>query len=606
VLALGIAESVLHQLANLQQLAVISRTSSFTFGNRQQDAREIGRQLGARYLLEGSVQSDRKRMRVTTQLIDTKTGADVWSMRFDRLPGDIFEVQDEIALQVTRALELSLDAKERDRLTGQGTENLDAYLAFLQGRSLQASDRIVDTREAIENFERAIEIDPEFADAYVNLAAAKMFVAEFELTDDRRERFEVAHRESRELVERALALDPENGGAYLQRASLTYFDDLAAAERDYRKGIELSPNAAEGYAGLATVLYEDPARREEALALVERARRIDPLEPAYDVTKAVFLQYERGDPIGARKVLAGVLEKHPRYLPALVRSCEIDGLLLGRDARAIELCEQALRVDPLMEEARRLLIRAYLDVGDLPAAEDVAQSTRGDTAVPQTLIALKRDDLSAAAASAYEALARVTATPNNIGYMFVAIRLEARATGNTSRAIAAVTPVAGVTWDANGKPTLTDRSGLRDGAIALADLLLLAGEVDRGRRLLDEIIDRMHREVRVEGRPEFWYRRFHPVALALAGRGDEAIEMLDRCLAIGYCLDDWQYFFEVEPAFEPLRKDPRFEALHRKARSHAEAELRELTRMRREGLVPERPGMQPPPDESPRRLPDGS
>jgi hypothetical protein len=110
----------------------------------------------------------------------------------------------------------------------------------------------------------------------------------------------------------------------------------------------------------------------------------------------------------------------------------------------------------------------------------------------------------------------------------------------------------------------------------------------------------------VEGRPEFWYRRFHPVALALAGRGDEAIEMLDRCLAIGYCLDDWQYFFEVEPAFEPLRKDPRFEALHRKARSHAEAELRELTRMRREGLVPERPGMQPPPDESPRRLPDGS
>ncbi len=160
VLALGIAESVLHQLANLQKLEVISRTSSFAFGNRQQDAREIGKQLGARFLLEGSVQSDRARMRVTTQLIDTQTGADVWSMRFDRAPGDIFEVQDEIALQVTRALELSLDARERDRLTGQGTENLDAYLAFLQGRSLQANDRVVDMRDAIDHFERATKHRP--------------------------------------------------------------------------------------------------------------------------------------------------------------------------------------------------------------------------------------------------------------------------------------------------------------------------------------------------------------------------------------------------------------------------------------------------------------
>ena len=323
VLALGIAESVLHQLANLPKLEVISRTSSFAFGNKQQDAREIGKQLGARFLLEGSVQSDRARMRVTTQLIDTQTGADVWSMRFDRAPGDIFEVQDEIALQVTRALELSLDAKERDRLTGQGTENLDAYLAFLQGRSLQANDRVADTRDAIGHFERATRLDPEFANAYVSLADAKLFVAEYEVTDDRAERFEAALREGRELVQRALAIDPENGDAYLQRAHLTAYDDLSAAEADFRKGLALSPNSAEGYAGLATVLYADPARREEALQMLERARRIDPLEPGYDVMKAVFLLYERSDVSGADKLLSSVLERHPRYVPALLRQCEI-------------------------------------------------------------------------------------------------------------------------------------------------------------------------------------------------------------------------------------------------------------------------------------------
>src|SRR4030095_2872247 len=139
VLAMGIAESVLHQLGNLAELDVISRTSSFTFGEREADAKEIGRQLGARYLLEGSVQSDRTRMRVTTQLIDTQTGADVWSMRFDRPPGDIFEVQDEIAMQVTEALELSLDRDALERMTGQGTTNLKAYLEFVHGRALLAN-----------------------------------------------------------------------------------------------------------------------------------------------------------------------------------------------------------------------------------------------------------------------------------------------------------------------------------------------------------------------------------------------------------------------------------------------------------------------------------
>ena len=161
VLALGIAEAVLHQLANLAQLEVISRTSSFSFRDSTEDAREIGEKLGARYLLEGSVQSDRTRMRVTTQLIDTQSGADVWSMRFDRPPGDVFAVQDEIAMQVARALELSLDANAKDRLTGQGTSNLDAYLAFLQGRSLLANDRVVDMREAIAQFERSIDARPE-------------------------------------------------------------------------------------------------------------------------------------------------------------------------------------------------------------------------------------------------------------------------------------------------------------------------------------------------------------------------------------------------------------------------------------------------------------
>jgi len=594
VLALGIAESVLHQLANLQRLDVISRTSSFALGGRKQDAREIGRQLGARYLLEGSVQSDRTRMRVTTQLIDAETGADVWSMRFDRRPGDIFEVQDEIALQVTQALELSLDAKERDRLTGQGTENLDAYLAFLQGRRLQANDRVVDTRDAIGHFERAIRIDPKFAEAYVRLAAAKLFVAEYEVTDDRTVRFETALDEGRELVERALALDPENGDAYLQRGHLRYYDDLSAAEADYRRGLELSPNSAEGYSGLATVLYEDPARRGEVLVLLEKARKIDPLEPAYDVTKSVFLSYERSDPKAAAKLLHEVLEQHPRYSPALVRLCELETMLLGKHAAAIQHCEQALAVDPLLEEARRLLIKAYLDVEDLTAAQQLAEATRGDTAVPRALIGLYREDWEPAGEASYEALANRTTAPNNVATIFAAIRSYARASGDYARAIEAIETYSGVSWDEAGKPTLSmrDRSGMRDGSIALADMLLQAGEVDRGRALLAEIITTMRREVQVEGRSEFWHLRWHPVALALAGERDASIAMLERSFATGIAASQWWCFVEHEPAFDTLRQDPRFEGLRRKIRAQIAQQRNELERLRREGLVPERPGTQ--------------
>lgn len=116
VMSLGVPEAVLHQLANLSAVMVIARTSSFAYhGNR--DARTIGRELNARYLLEGSVQSASERLRVTARLIDTQSNADIWSMRFDRAREDVFALQDEIATQVARALELSLDGTSSGALT---------------------------------------------------------------------------------------------------------------------------------------------------------------------------------------------------------------------------------------------------------------------------------------------------------------------------------------------------------------------------------------------------------------------------------------------------------------------------------------------------------
>ena len=588
VLALGIAESVLHQLANLQQLDVISRTSSFTFGSRQQDAREIGRQLGARYLLEGSVQSDRKRMRVTTQLIDTETGADLWSMRFDRRPGDIFEIQDEIALQVTQALELALDPEARERMSGQGTENLEAYLAFLQGRARLATANVTESKAAIENFELALDLDPGFAAAYVKLAEAGLRAAEFEVTGDRADRFEMALRRAEDLVERALALDPENGDAYLQRGNLRYYDDLSAAEADYRRGLQLSPNSAEGYSGLATVLYQDPARRNEALALLDRARKLDPVEPGYDVLKAQFLMYERSDRQGANALLVDVLNRKPGYTPALARLAEVREMF-GEIAGQIRYCEEALAHDPLLEDTRRNLIAAYLDMGDRLAAEQLAGFAE-DPQSPRSLwILLEDQQWQAAGEVAYASLARGTDSPTSRAEHLQAVRRHARATGDFARAEAALTELSRVSWDANGAAVLPEDvpPASRDAAIGLADILVAGGQHKRARSLLATIIGRWRHEVGVLKRPELWYLGDHPIALALYGDREAALAMLERGVAhdrlMGRAL-----FRLTDPAYAALSAEPRFQAVVQTSRVLVEKQRRELDRLRADGLVPDR------------------
>jgi TolB-like protein len=588
VLASGIAESVLHQLANLSQLDVIARTSSFAFGDRKTDAREIGRQLGARYLLEGSVQSDRDRMRVTTQLIDTETGADVWSMRFDQAPGDIFEIQDEIAVQVTRALELSLAPDAMERMTGQGTENLEAYLAFLQGRALLATTRVADASKAIAHFEESVSLDPGFAAGYLGIAEAALFVAEYEVTDDRQSRFERARRRGETLVAKALTIDPANGDAYLQRAYLAAFEDLTTAETDYRRGLELSPNSAEGHAGLAAVLYATPARRDEALELLDRARKLDPLEPAYDVTKAVFLYDERSDVEGARELLDDVVARNPRYVPALARLCETNQLV-GDTANAVQYCEEALRLDPLLEDTRRFLILLYLQLGDPEVAEMLVEDTGDELTLRALPILLERRDWHRAGDVAYESLERRTASPFTRWFVCSAIRMHARATGDYRRAEAVLEGESGVRWDASGNAALPEEaSRVRDAAIALADVLLVSGQEQKGRKLLAAILDRMRHEVGELRRPEYWYFIFHPAALAMNGEDDAALAMLERAVARkSNVFVTWQ-LFEIEPAFAELRRHPRFQAVRAKVRTQNAGQRRELERLRAEGLVPDR------------------
>ncbi|HXS29562.1 MAG TPA: hypothetical protein VN755_01910, partial [Steroidobacteraceae bacterium] len=313
--------------------------------------------------------------------------------------------------------------------------------------------------------------------------------------------------------------------------------------------------------------------------------------PGHDVIKAQFLWLERADLQGANALLVDVLKRNPRYTPALAG---LGGLrpLMKQAANGIRYSEQALALDPSLEWTRRALIRVYLDLGDLPAARQLLDDEGSEGSLRQLALLMHEGDWQQAGELAYESLARdsISGISGTDMVMIVsAIRMHARATDEFERARAALEEASGVSWDSAGRVTLPQEgSPVRAAAIGLADVLLASGQERQGRQLLATILARMRLEVGEQGRPEFWYRTYHPTALALSGQNDAALAMIGRSIASGSGLLHWRYCFESDPAYGPLRQDPRFQATLRTVHAYVEAQRRELDRMRAEGLVPDR------------------
>ncbi len=195
------------------------------------------------------------------------------------------------------------------------------------------ASRLADLPAAIQSLAAAIRQDPQFAAAYVLLARARVELAERESPEGANAGLAEAVENALQLLDTAIELEPANGEAYVERGYLKAFYDIAAADADFRRGIELAPNSSRGYEGLAAVLFQSVARRREALAMLEKARKLNPLEPRLDVVKATYLGYGPGDAEQATRLLQQVLERDPLYLPALLRLAEFRWSLQGRNSR---------------------------------------------------------------------------------------------------------------------------------------------------------------------------------------------------------------------------------------------------------------------------------
>jgi TolB-like protein/Tfp pilus assembly protein PilF len=579
----GLAEELLNLLSKVPGLQVAARTSAFSFKGHAVDVPTIGRQLMVAHVLEGSVRKVGNHLRVTAQLERADNGYQIWSETYDRELGDVFKIQDDISAAVVKALKVSLLGAAAPRSTT--TQTPDAYLVFLQGRAKMATERLADMKEAAADFARVIKLDPNYGPAYVELAAAKLRLAEFELTDKRQATFDAASEESKLLLEQALALDPRNAQAYIERGHLRAFSDLAGAEKDYRRGIELNPNSARGYGALATLLYEDPRRRDEALAMITRAHQLDPLEPEYDVLKAMILFYGRSDARDADALLTGVVAHHPAYLPALLRLGDFK-IGIGHLAEAAMYDEQVLKLDPLNEWARRTLIRVYTDLGDLVAANQVADEAPHRLPIQRLQIVMHEGDWRQAAQLSYAALDDATMMPITEPWAIFSMRMDARKSGDFTRARAALEKMSGVTWSAGGVPTLPTQLGIATSAVALGDLLIASGERAKGQRLLRASLADMNYVIHDLKRGEIWYVSDQAIALALLGDRKGSLTALRKVVGNGSFNVLWP--IEIDPALSPMRADPEFQAVFHDIGQVYVRERRLLDQLRAAGRIPAR------------------
>jgi TolB-like protein/Tfp pilus assembly protein PilF len=338
----GITEDITADLSKISSLFVIARNSAFTYKGKAVKMQDVSREMGVRYVLEGSVRKAGDQVRVTTQLIDATTGGHLWSERYDRPFSDIFALQDEIRQKIVFALKVKLTPEEQERFQYAPTNDLEAYDFYLRGREsfLRAlyEGKKEANAQARQMFEKAVELDPQYAGAYAGLGMT--YWTEWVQYGGSEQTLEQAFA----LAQKAVALDDSVpmahvalGFVYLRQK---HHDQ---AQTEMERAITLNPNFATGYQGLSFVL-QGSGKPQEAIAVAAQAVRLDPQHlPVLNALGQAYVsagQYEE-----AIAIFKKILARNPDHLGAH-SGLAIVYSELGKEEEARAAGAEILRINP--------------------------------------------------------------------------------------------------------------------------------------------------------------------------------------------------------------------------------------------------------------------
>ncbi len=368
----GISEELLNALAKVPELKVAGRTSSFSYKGKNEDLRTIGEQLGVATVLEGSVRKANDRVRVTAQLVKTSDGFHLWSETYDYELDDIFKVQDEIAAAVVTELKGRLLGQTIAPTPESRKTDGNTYAYYLQGREALHERRKETIVRSEALFKQALELDPDYAPAWVGLAESYML----QHINHKLMPLEEAEAKADEAIERALALDPDSAEAYaalgLTRMEAKRYEEAKAA---FERSLEINPNYAEAlhWSGLLHRWTGDPdtARRQ-----LRRSVELDPLHRVARTNYADLL-LSTGDFEQAKTFIESSIRIAPDYAGNQKLLAGISWLgPMPRPGEALGYVEQAIVRDPEDDDLRHFKIGILLEMDDVEGARSALEEFR--------------------------------------------------------------------------------------------------------------------------------------------------------------------------------------------------------------------------------------
>jgi adenylate cyclase len=361
----GMTEDIITDLSKVSALFVIARNSSFSYKGRSVKVQEIGRDLGVRFVLEGSVRKAGNRVRITAQLIDAGSGGHLWAERFDRDLTDIFSTQDEVVEKIVGTLAVTLTRGEEQRLRRRDTGNVEAYECWLRARNLLGRGTRESIAQAKAMHRRAIEIDQNFAAPHAGLALAAISDYASGWAPDPAQALDEAERWARRAVE---LNDHEPVSHMALGAVLLWRRDYEGALAESRRMMALDPNFAQGYAASGLGLTY-AGRAAEALEPIAMAMRLDPHYPDMLLHFLAQANFSLGKYEIAVQQLVERIARNPGTDASRMFLASCYGHL-GRAEEARAAWAELLKVNPDFSVAQRARVLPYKDAGDFQRIAD--------------------------------------------------------------------------------------------------------------------------------------------------------------------------------------------------------------------------------------------